>query len=139
VPTPEVIPPTKLLSTVPIGAKRPDELVVTSDAGAVEAALPEKDTPEVGTETTDPSVLDETGIIVLEPVKTPPGPKVIPLAEDEAAADVTEALPDAELEDTVGRITIDGIMPEDATIGSKRFELDELAADATDDGATTVL
>jgi hypothetical protein len=115
--------------------------VAASDAGAVEAALPEKDTPEVGTDTTDPSVLDEAGTTVLDPVKTPPGPKVIPLADDEAAADVTEALPDAEFEDTVGRMTIDGIVPVEATIGSKRFELDELAADATDetdDGATTV-
>jgi hypothetical protein len=116
--------------------------VAASDAGAVEAALPEKDTPEVGTDTTVPSVLDEAGTTVLDPVKTPPGPKVIPLAEDEAAADVTEALPDAESEETVGRMTIDGIVPVEATIGSKRFELDELAADATDetdDGATTVL
>lgn len=134
-PTSEVTPPTKLLRAVPIGAKRP-ELELTSDAGAVEAALPEKDTPEVGTETTDPSVLDETGTIVLEPVKTPPGPKVIPVAEDEAADDVTAALSDAEFESMVGRTMIDGIAPDEATIGSKRFELDELAAD---EGETIVL
>lgn len=39
----------------------------------------------------------------------------------------------------VGRIIPDGIKPVEATIGSKRFELEELVADATEDGDTVVL
>lgn len=39
----------------------------------------------------------------------------------------------------VGRRTIDGIKPVEATIGSKRFELGELTTDAVDDGVTIEL
>lgn len=39
----------------------------------------------------------------------------------------------------VGRRILDGIKPVEATIGSKRFELEELSTDATEDGDTVVL
>lgn len=59
------------------------------------AAEPENDTPEdeaVGTDTGDAFVSVELAMTELDPDKTPPGPNVIPLVDDEAAAEVFDAL-----------------------------------------------
>lgn len=46
----------------------------------------------VGTDTGEVFVSEGLAVIVLEPDKTPPGPKVIPLADEEVVAEVTNVL-----------------------------------------------
>lgn len=81
-------PPRRLLAPVPIDPKRPDALE-KSEAGAVFDADPENDTPDdvaVGTVIGDDAIeSEEIPTKELEPERTPPGPNVIPLADEEAA------------------------------------------------------
>ena len=94
---------------------------VDEEAGAVEAAVPEPDMPDLALSLVKSELSAELAV-ELDEVTTPPGPNVIPLPVEVAADDGFVSVSLA-TDDVVGRTMTDGIPPLDAAgAGSNALE-----------------